>query len=126
MSNHVFGNGRLSNIKAEFQQLAVNTRRTPKWMLTAHLTDEGSKLSIGFGSAEPSVSTFPCPKELESLAMPPNDSLWFDDPNRLEDLRMNPIEPNEQKAIHFGQVKPLRRFPLQDDQLLSEGKILKL
>jgi hypothetical protein len=38
--NHVLGDGRLSYLKAKFQQFAMNARRAPERIINAHLTNE--------------------------------------------------------------------------------------
>jgi hypothetical protein len=39
-AGHVLGHGRLSDRKAELEQLAMNARRAPKHILNAHSTDQ--------------------------------------------------------------------------------------
>jgi len=43
---HVLGDGRLSDRKAELQQLTVNARCTPKQILNAHPPDQRSQIRI--------------------------------------------------------------------------------
>src|SRR5215813_184896 len=38
--DHVFGNGRLCDLKAKLEQFAVDTRSAPQRVLLAHLPDE--------------------------------------------------------------------------------------
>jgi hypothetical protein len=42
---HVFGDSRLGDIEAQLEQLAMDARRTPKWVHPAHLANEGAQLS---------------------------------------------------------------------------------
>jgi hypothetical protein len=39
---HVLGNGRLSDLDAEFEQLAMDTRRAPQRVLATDLSNETS------------------------------------------------------------------------------------
>ena len=41
---HVFGNGSLSDIDPQFQQLTMNARRSPQWVGDADVADEGPQL----------------------------------------------------------------------------------
>ena len=41
---HVLGDSRLRDIEAQLEELAVDARGTPKWILPAHLTNEGAQL----------------------------------------------------------------------------------
>ena len=42
---HVFGNCRLGDIEAQLEQLAMDARRSPKWVGPTHLGNEGAQLS---------------------------------------------------------------------------------
>lgn len=50
--DHVPGDCRLSHLKAQFQQLATDARRTPQGVLGTHLPDQGTKLVFDPGSAD--------------------------------------------------------------------------
>ena len=45
-SHHVLGDGRLADLNAELQQLAVDPRRTPEWVGAAHLPDQITNFAI--------------------------------------------------------------------------------
>ena len=42
---HVFGNCRLGDIEAQLEQLAMDARRSPQWVVPAHLANKGAQLS---------------------------------------------------------------------------------
>ncbi|MDT4947187.1 MAG: hypothetical protein QOH14_3920 [Pseudonocardiales bacterium] len=42
-ADHVFGDGRLGDIEAQLEQLAVDARCTPKWVRPAHLSNKGAQ-----------------------------------------------------------------------------------
>ncbi|MGA7387104.1 MAG: hypothetical protein WBW99_04135 [Pseudolabrys sp.] len=44
--DHVLGNARLRDLKPEFEQFAVDTRRSPQWVLDAHLLDQRPQLRV--------------------------------------------------------------------------------
>jgi hypothetical protein len=44
--DHVLGDTRLRQFKPEFEQFAVDTRRTPKQILYAHLPDQPTQLFL--------------------------------------------------------------------------------
>jgi len=41
---HVLGDSRLGDVEAQLEQLAVDARRTPKWVHPAHLANESAQL----------------------------------------------------------------------------------
>jgi len=92
-AHHVFADTGLADVDAEFEQLAVNARCTPAWILPAHLADQISGLAGNDGSSESSASNPPSPKQAKALAMPGHDRLGPDD-----DQHRTPIAPQARQA----------------------------
>ena len=78
--------GRRSHRKAEFEQLSMDARRTPKNVLNAHPSDQGPQIPTDLWSAT-QVPRFPPPIATKSGTMPAHQRLWPNDLDRLEDRR---------------------------------------
>jgi hypothetical protein len=60
VATHVPSDRRLGDLEAELEQLTMNTRRAPKCVRTAHLTNERAQLSRDLRSAN-TVAGLPAP-----------------------------------------------------------------
>src|SRR5262245_28464181 len=108
--HHVFRYGRLGDLKAEHQQLAVDPRCSPPWV--AHPSDEIAQLSIDLWPSCP-LARFPTPERREARTMPPKDG--FRERLRCsEQARPAPGHPYQQGPVTAAQTKTRRR-PLQGD-----------
>lgn len=79
MPNHVFGDGRLADVKAELEQLTMNARSTPDRVASAHRSDQSAKFFWNARPAQLAAADFPPPEETETLPMPGDDRLWLHD-----------------------------------------------
>src|SRR5262245_17454690 len=79
MADHVFGNGRLGNPYAKFQEFAVKSRRSPNRVVTTHGSNQITRLPRNTGTSRLAVTNLPSPVPLKSLTMPTNDGFRFDD-----------------------------------------------
>src|SRR5262249_40005907 len=70
MSDHVFGNRGLRDLNSEFQQFAVDARRTPKRVVTAHCSNQIASFLWNLGTSGSPMTYFPGPIPPESLTMP--------------------------------------------------------
>src|SRR6202011_1751400 len=91
---HVPSDRRLGDLKAELEQLTMNTRRAPKCVRTAHLANERAQLSRDLRSAN-TVAGSPAPIRPKPSTVPANDGLRPDNRNHLKDGRKPAIEPNK-------------------------------
>src|SRR5258708_25051 len=67
--------GRLGNLKPEFQQFAVDTRCPPSWVFSRHAKDHHPDLFVDRWTTSTSLSSGqPLPVEPKASAMPLNDS----------------------------------------------------
>src|SRR5215475_7269052 len=71
--DHVLGHGRLCDLKAKLEQLAVDARGAPQRVLFAHLPDKIAQFTIDLRPTGP-MSGFPAPEGFEPRAMPPGSS----------------------------------------------------
>ncbi len=74
LSDHVLGDRGLRYLHAEFQEFAMDARRSPARVGKAHLTNEIANFR-GHHWATRATPTLPSPIEAKSLAMPGDDGL---------------------------------------------------
>jgi hypothetical protein len=88
IADHVFGNGRLRNLNAEFQKFAVYPRCAPERILAAHRSNQIARFLWNLGKSASSMTYLPSPIPLKSLTMPFNDGFRLND-----DQRGTPFRP---------------------------------
>ena len=64
---------------AEFEQFAVNPRRTPEWVLATHGPDQITNVFRHGGVPGLATANFPGPKQAERLPVPSDDRRGLDD-----------------------------------------------
>src|SRR5262245_57396848 len=79
MPDHVFGNRSLRDLNSELEQFAVDPRRTPKTVLTAHGSNQVASFLWNLGTSGSPMTYFPSPIPPESLTMPVDDGFRLDD-----------------------------------------------
>src|SRR5437764_1017890 len=67
--DHVLRDARLSDLKAEFEQLAMDTGGAPQWIVNAHLPDQSPQARIELRSASEGAG-FPPPISPEAGSVP--------------------------------------------------------
>src|SRR5262249_61804062 len=122
---HVLGNGRLRDRKAEPEQLALKSRRTPKHILNAHLPDQCPQTRIDWWPAS-QVARFPTPIAAKARAMPSHQRLGPVGCHSLHDQWKPSIQLEEEQPIAVRELDPTAHLALQHDQLTSERGILSL
>src|SRR6476660_7858044 len=120
-SQHVFRNRRLSDIKAELEQLAVNPRRSPKRIFLAHTAHEISGFLINPGSAA-WIVRLSAPPGAKTHPVPANDCLRTHDRRGLADIGETPIQPDEQRPITAGKPQPFWSLSVQNVQLMAKDE----
>jgi hypothetical protein len=80
------GNARLRDIKPELEQFTVDTRRTPKQILHAHLPDQRAEVRLDLRPPSPSPR-LPTPVAAKAGTMPPHERLRLDDREDLQNRR---------------------------------------
>jgi hypothetical protein len=124
-SFHPAGDRSLRDIKTEHEELAMDTRSTPRRVFGEHLEDQISNL---LRNSSPPCRFLnpgdPTPVETETCPMPANHGLWRD-----HDHSLFPGGPKTSGNEPEQLVEPLEPWPrmstFQNDELLSEGKILE-
>src|SRR5450756_1014928 len=81
--DHVFGDARLRDIKPELEQFAVDTRRTPKRILHAHLPDQRAEVRLDLRPPSPGAR-LPTPVATKAGTMSPHERLRLDDREDLQ------------------------------------------
>src|SRR5262245_10711977 len=79
MADHVFGNRSLGDLNSEFEQFAVDPRRTPKRVLAAHCSNQIASFLWNLGTSRSPMTYFPSPIPPEYLTMPVDDGFGPDD-----------------------------------------------
>ena len=119
----VFGDARLRDLKPELEQFAMDTWRSPKRILHAHPPDQRTQVRINLRSPSLCVR-FPTPVAAKSGPMPTHERLGSDDRKNLQDRREPSIQLDKEPAIAVGEPDPPLHLTPQDDQLMSERRIL--
>src|ERR1700726_4994151 len=123
--DHVLGNARLRDLKPKLEQFAVDAWRTPKLVLRAHLPDQRAQLRVDLRS--PSMwARLPTPVAAKAGPMPPHQRLRLDNRNELQDRWKPSIHLDEEPAVVVGRLGSTPHPAPQDDQLMSEHRILRL
>ena len=125
MSNHVFGNGCLRDINSELEQFPMNSRGSPEGIIFAKGADELTNIFRNPQSSRLAMPTFPGPKQSESLVMPTNDCIRFNNNESRAPLGPKAKEPNPEESVPKSEFGPVGGT-FQDDDLLSQSEDLGL
>jgi len=85
----VLGHAGLTEADAEFEQFAMDARRAPKGIFTAHFADQFAHGFRNRGAADPAVTNSPRPEKPEAFTVPSNNGFGPDD-----DQGRSPIAPD--------------------------------
>ncbi len=118
----VFLNGAFGNGETEFEQFAVNAFGSPQPILLRHPLDQrdGSRRESGTATA---VARFELPEETESLTMPAQEGVRFDDEERILPVFDATGEEDEPEPIGWRE-DGLFNLTVKDDKLLTKQSIL--
>ena len=78
-AHHVFADAALSDVKTEFEQLAVDAGCAPQGILPAHLADQVPDLAGNHRSSGLAAAHLPGPKPAKAGTMPGHARFWLDD-----------------------------------------------
>ena len=95
----------------------------PKWVFSAHTSDQISKATIDPWPPCP-MTRFPTPKHSEPSAMPTQDGLRLHHLHRIKKARPKPGHPYEKSALASAQSNTPWFAPQSDAQLIAEKQIL--
>ena len=124
--DEIFAYARLPDVDAELQQLAVNARRSPTRIFSAHAADEFANLAWDRRTPGPASPDFPRPEEAKCVAVPRNDCFGLDDDERRTPVRPDAGKPDPQDAVGCMQLRALLRGALKDADLMPQCYILQL
>ena len=99
-------------------------RGTPQ-VLRANLPDHRAQFCLDTRAPSPRVR-FPTPIGTKAGSMPPHQRFRPDNCNHRQDQRKPSIHLDEEPAVVVGSPSSTPNPPLQDDQLMSEHRILRL
>jgi hypothetical protein len=121
-AQHVFRDGRLTDLNAELEQLPVDARSSPERVGKADLTDQFACLRVhGFAPR----SGPPTPVEPKALAVPLDHSGGLHQHHRFEATRPQPVEPHPDQTIHGAQPQTPDSLTIEDRHLMTKGDELE-
>src|ERR1700687_1892176 len=124
-AGHLLGKAsKLSRFK-QLEQFAVDARRAPKLVLRAHLPDQRAQFHLDPRAPSPRVR-FPTPIATKAGPMPPHQRFRLDNRNDLQDRWKPSIHLDEEPVVVVGKLSSTPHLAPQDDQLMSEHRILRL
>ena len=123
--DHVLGDARLRDLKPELEQFAMDTRRSPKRVLDAHPPDQRAKVRLDLRPPSP-WARFPTPITAKAGPMPPHERLRLNDRDDPQNRWEPAIQLDQKPAVVVRQPGSASHFTPQNDQLMSEYRILCL
>src|SRR5260370_29962691 len=115
----------MSAAKPSLPQFAVAPWRAQKLVLRAHLPDQRAQFYLDSRAPSPRVRC-PTPIATKSGPMPPHQRFRLNNRNDLEDRWKPSIHLYEEPAVDVGRLSSTPHPARQDDQLMSEHRILRL
>src|SRR6188474_2452028 len=125
VTDHVLAHARLADVDIQLEQFPVNPRCAPERIIATHCTNQRSNFLGHSGAPRLAPSNFPLPEQAEALVMPTNHSRGFHHGEGRLPLPPNRRQPRPEQPIRSGQLRSLHR-PLQNSELMTKGKNLKL
>src|SRR4029453_7562061 len=123
--DHVLRDTGLSDFKAEFEQLAMDTGGAPQWIVSAHPSDQRAQVRVDLRSTSKGAG-FPLPISPEAGPVPAHKGLRPDDRDGLEDRWKPSIQHDQEQAIPICELDATSHPALQHNQLMTERRVLGL
>src|SRR5687767_387020 len=98
-SHHILGDGWLGDLDAEFQQLTVNPRCPPAWVVATHHPNQIANLVGYAGSTWLATMNLPRPEQTKALPVPSDDRLGLDDDQKGSPVGPNPPQPKPEDSV---------------------------
>src|SRR5215471_3756075 len=124
-AHQVLAHTGLADVDAELEQLAVNPRRSPEWVLTTHGANQLAYLLGDAGSPRLTVSDLPGPEQAKAFPVPANDGRGLDDKDAGLPIVPDGAQPGPQQAIRRCQFRSFYGA-LQNAELMAEREDLEL
>src|SRR5262245_17062150 len=108
-------------MNTEFEEFAVDSRRSPKLVHAAHGSDQITNFLRDSRSSGLTVTDFPRPVPAKSLPMPTKHGFRFDDDQSRPPAGPDPRKPNPQPSIRWTKHRSLFLLSsLQHDYLMAQ------
>src|SRR6266581_699021 len=121
--DHVLRDTGLSDFKAEFEQLAMDTGGAPQWIVNAHPPDQRAQVRVDLGPASKGAG-FPTPVMAKAGPMPPHQGLRSDDSDGPEHRWKPSVQQDQEQAIPICELDATPHPALQHNQLMTERRVL--
>ena len=122
---HVLGNGCLSDIDPEFEQLTMDSWCTPQRVCEAYLPDEVPDFQRHLRPPCPRPG-LPAPEPTKSTPVPADHRLGFNDRQRLQYTRRQSIQPNKEEPVSVADDQPFGSLPTQHIELMAKSDNFRL
>ena len=124
MSHHVFGDSGLGNLDTQFQQLAVNARRTQRGLLRLIIRIR-SRTGCGTQGRPGLPQRILHVQQAEAFTMPGNHCCGLDDHQGGFPVVPHAKQPDPEDSISGRQFQPFGSRPPQDGELLPQGEVFQ-
>src|SRR4029453_2018536 len=121
--DHVLGDARLRDLKTELEQLAVDARRSPQWVLDAHLPDQRPQPHVNLRPPS-NRARLPTPVPTKAGPMPTHEGLGTDNRDDFQDRRRPSIQLDKDQAIAVRKPDAPVHHAAQHNHLVSERGVL--
>ena len=98
---------------------------TPQRVCDAYLPDEVTDFQRHL-RPPCSGSGFPAPQRTESMSVPADHRLGFDDRQGIQDTRRQPIQPDKEEPVSVAEDQSFRSLPVQHIKLMAQGADFRL
>src|SRR6266568_7540064 len=123
--DHVLRDTGLSDFKTEFEQLAMDTGGAPRWIVSAHPSDQRAQVRVDLGPASKGAG-FPTPVMAKAGPMLTHQGLRSDDSDGPEHRWKPSIQQDQEQAIPICELDATPHPALQHNQLMTERCVLCL
>src|SRR5207247_11289056 len=117
--DHVLRDARLSDLKAELEQLAMDARRSSQRIFRAHPPDQRAQIRVDLRSTSKGAG-FPTPVPTEAGAMPADEGLRSDDRDGIRERWDASIQLDKEQVIAVGELDETATPALDQHYLVEE------
>ena len=119
--DHILRHGRLGDLDAEPQQLAMDPRRTLQSVRKAHLADQLANLLANLRTAA-FRSRLPAPVGPEAVPMPADHGSRLVHCYNLQNPWAQPVQQDKNQAVSPHQVRSQSNLPARSVDLMAEHR----